>query len=237
MHWQKALARAADRVGLVVAKAPGPRTLPRALGDVFRALAIDCVIDVGANGGQYGEMLRRHAGFEGRIASVEPASAAFARLKAACAPDDRWQAFNYALGDHDGESTLHIGSNDVFNSLHELNDYGAELFSEATAGAETVAVRRLDAVFDQLAGGCSCVFLKCDTQGHDLAVLSGLGDRAVLGLQVELSFVPIYDEIPDWLTVENALRLRGFGPVDYFPVNRAADGLSLLEADGVFVRA
>ena len=97
-------------------------------------------------------------------------------------------------------------------------------------------MRRLDAVFDELTATCSRVFLKCDTQGHDLAVLNGLGDRTLFGVQVELSFVPIYDEIPGWLQVEDALRRREFAPVDYFPVNRAADGLTLLEADGVFVR-
>src|SRR5436190_1284277 len=51
-------ARALQRAGWVLMRTPAQGTLARHLRDVFSALEIDCVIDVGANEGQYARLLR-----------------------------------------------------------------------------------------------------------------------------------------------------------------------------------
>src|SRR5579864_4151395 len=67
------------------------------LGQLLRLFEVNCLIDVGANAGQYGAMLRK-AGYQGRIASFEPVSDTFAELARQAAADPDWRTFKYALG-------------------------------------------------------------------------------------------------------------------------------------------
>jgi hypothetical protein len=121
--------------------------------------------------------------------------------------------------------------------VHKLNAYAAERFGTTEIGTEQVTVHRLDSVFDELVAGHEQVFLKVDTQGHDLAVVEGLGSRAVSGIQLELSFIPVYDGTPRFSEVTEVLASRGYLPAAFFPVSWAEDELCLVEADGLFVRA
>ena len=93
---------------------------------------------------------------------------------------------------------------------HKLNAYAAERFGTTEIGTEQVTVHRLDSVFDELVAGHEHVFLKVDTQGHDLAVVEGLGRRAVSGIQLELSFIPVYDGTPRFSEVTEALVSRAW---------------------------
>jgi FkbM family methyltransferase len=229
-------ARTLRRAGLVVSRTPPAGSLPRKLRELFAALDVSCVIDVGANKGQYARMLREEVGFTGRIASVEPARGPFRTLTDAMSGDPDWSGFPLALGAREEQAVLHTASIDEFSSMHTLNAYASERFGPTEVGTETITVRRLDSVFDELVAGHERVFLKSDTQGHDLAVVEGLGDRAVAGIQVELSFIPVYDEMPGFVEVIEALASRGYGPTAFFPVSRAEDGLRLVEADGLFIR-
>jgi FkbM family methyltransferase len=232
---KRRIARGLQRSGFVVTRTPGAGTLARHLREVFSVVDVDCVIDVGANRGQFGQMLRAEVGFRGRIASVEPSPSIFEELIVVTADDPAWLTFNFGLGDVSGEAILHTHEADDFNSLHALNDYGAKRFDLHEVGTEPIVVHRLDAVFDQLAGDCSRVFLKCDTQGHDLSVLAGLGDRTIVGLQLELSFIGIYEGAPGHLEALAEVGRLGYTPSGFFPITRHSDGLALVEADGVFV--
>ena len=68
---------------------------------------VDVVVDVGANAGQYGTMLRE-LGFEGRLVSLEPVAEAFAELAGLAAADGAWEAVCVAASDVDGEITLNV---------------------------------------------------------------------------------------------------------------------------------
>ena len=61
--------------------------------DFLQSRSVDCVLDVGANEGQFGRWLRNH-GYSGRIISFEPISAAYQLLLAEAAGDVSWEARN-----------------------------------------------------------------------------------------------------------------------------------------------
>jgi hypothetical protein len=73
--------------------------------DVFQKLSINCVIDVGANHGQYGATLRA-LGYKGWIVSVEPVQSSFDQLVKLAVSDASWKTLRYALGAANGQSEI-----------------------------------------------------------------------------------------------------------------------------------
>jgi hypothetical protein len=57
-----------------------------------------------------------------------------------------------------------------------------------------------------------CGFLKLDTQGYDLEVVRGAQNilSGILALQTELSFIQIYENMPNYHTVIEELNQLGF---------------------------
>ena len=93
------LRRAALRVGLDVQRADS--TAPACLGQLLRRRGVNCVLDVGADHGEYGRRLRRF-GYEGELCSFEPLPAVYRSLARHTARDPRWSVRNIALGAKDG---------------------------------------------------------------------------------------------------------------------------------------
>lgn len=63
-------------------------------------------------------------------------------------------------------------------------------------------------------------FIKLDTQGSELAVLEGAGDvlaRSVFGLEIEVEFLPLYENQPLFADVDAFVRGRGFQLFDLLP--------------------
>jgi len=193
------------------------------LRSVLESHRIDHVLDVGANTGQFGRMLR--SVYSGRISSFEPVSKSFQELTAKIGPDRDWRAYNFALGSSEGTQTIHVSASTVFSSLLKSNDYCASKFGERSVGTreELIQIRRLDAVLDELVadGAHRNIFLKLDTQGFDTEVFKGLGSRLgdVRVLQSEISLIPIYDNMPHWTESIALYEGAGFGVVGMFPVN------------------
>ena len=232
--------RVARRVGVDLAPTRAQATLSTHLLRVFETLRIDGVLDVGAHRGEYGQALRR-IGFRGSIVSFEPAAAEYTALAGVASRDGAWRTHRLALSDRDDVATLHVASGTTFSSLHELAPRAARLFPGLHfQGDETVPARRLDGFLAEASAGLdhSRLFLKTDTQGHDLRVLEGAGgilDR-ILAVQAEASVLPLYDGVPALPEFLVRLRELGFTPSGIFPVTREADGLRLVEVDVVAVR-
>src|SRR6185436_10798665 len=176
--------------------------LPGHLRDILTKLQINCVIDVGANVGQYGLMLRR-IGYQGRIVSIEPTRESFETLSETAEDDPDWMTLNTACGNQDGTMSINIFAESHINSLLHPSPNIAALASRPIQRTDTVTVKRLESIMGDALIGIDepHVFLKTDTQGFDLDVLRGVGEliNQVKGLQSEISVIPLYVGAPDYL--------------------------------------
>ena len=210
----------------------------------FRALLelhdIDLVIDVGANQGQFAQLIRR-LGYRGEIVSFEPLPRYREQLSALAAADQHWRVMPIALGREAAELELHVYQDDSFSSLHAINQAGQARFSALVTpvGVVRVPVRRLDEMRKEIGLDPSRrVLLKTDTQGHDLAVLEGALDtlghtQAVI---TEIAFEPIYADVPVFAELAGWLRARGFVTAGLFPISHHPQDLAVIEMDCAFTR-
>lgn len=208
---------------------------------VLEASGVNCVIDVGANVGQYGEGLRK-AGYAGRIVSFEPVAAIFEELAHKASGDPEWVCHPFALGSQDRVQPMNVMTSSVFSSFLSTTQLAEERFTDQIPieRVEDVQVRRLDSLLHEIVAGLAAprIFLKMDTQGYDLEVFSGAGsslDR-VVGLQSELSLNPLYEGMPTFLDALGTYQKHGFRVTGFYPVSRDSSRLTLLEVDCVMVR-
>lgn len=100
-------------------------------------------------------------------------------------------------------------------------------------------VRRLNSASDEAVPRLSQprLMLKIDTQGFDLKVIQGLGQRmsTIVALQLELSFVPLYEGIPTLAESIGTLKDLGFQIVDFFPAARDSKDICAIECDCLMV--
>lgn len=210
------------------------------LASLLHELAIDTVVDVGANRGQFITTLRQ-LGYRRRIVAFEPHAASFAAVTELAQSDPQLEVHHLALGDADGALPLHVTQDTRFSSLHQPNTAARIRFGEMVAcdHVETVPVRTLDgltATLLQLPPNAR-ILLKSDTQGHDLAVLRGASTLLARALAVttEASVIPLYTQTPAYDEVFQFLREHGFAPSGLYPIAHDTD-LRLIELDCFFVR-
>jgi FkbM family methyltransferase len=168
-------------------------------------LEVSLVIDVGANRGLWVSDLRE-AGYQGRVASFEPDPSAHAALAARASADPAWTAYPIGLGASRGTVELRLTDDSHFNSFLPQ---GEPIEQTATRGVHLARVERLDEVLEVAPG--ERVFLKVDVQGYELPVLdgaSGILDR-VVGAQVEVNMIPLYEGQPSITQVISRLESDG----------------------------
>jgi FkbM family methyltransferase len=223
------------RFGLHVSLYPLANSLDRELSILLRLLEINCVLDVGAHRGEYGSRLRG-LGYRGRIVSFEPVGANFEVLRHRSQNDPSWTCYQYALGSLEETRAIGVRVGTDFTSFLPSNEAAQRRFGDKprVVSEEFVPVRRLDVLLDMCVQGIPVphVLLKCDTQGFDLEVVRGAAERIVeiVGLQMEMPTVPLYEGAPGMMEMIPVLSQLGFRIVGQFPVSRDRDR-SVIEFD------
>lgn len=200
---------------------------------------IDLVLDVGANVGQYAQMLRA-CGYQGRIVSFEPLASAHDTLLKLSKADALWDiAPRMALGAEEGEVEINVSANSVSSSIVGMLDMHVQSVPESRYVArERVSLRRLDNVVTPYLGNSRSILLKIDTQGFELQVLQGAQEllAKIKGLQLELSLVPLYEGETLYLDMINKINGLGFDLHGLFSTFTDVLSGRMLQADGVFFR-
>jgi len=210
------------------------------LGELLAHLEIDCVLDVGANVGQYHDFLRNKVLFDGPIVSFEPVSGHVAALRDKAKHDPHWHVEPYALGAQAGSLDINVMVSDQFSSFLEpdnsrIHDYDG---LNVLCRTETVAVKTVDAVLPELQArlGFKRPYLKLDTQGFDIEVLEGARQSlpGIRALQSEASVIGIYKGMPGYMDTIRYLGGKGFDITGLYPVSRDRS-LRLIEFDCVMI--
>lgn len=200
-------------------------------------------LDVGANRGQFRDLLRDEADFHGPIDSYEPEPGLARALLARSPADPRWRIHPVGLAAAEGHLDLHVTDFDQCTSFREPDPGQPAIYTELNRVGRTVQVpvRTLGGELARIASEDpeARLFLKLDTQGFDLEVLRGASPEAlrrVVVLQTEVSLVPIYQGAPRWLEALAACEALGFEVSGLFPVVRDPATGRIVEYDAVLVR-
>jgi FkbM family methyltransferase len=207
----------------------------------LRKLGIKSVIDVGANRGNFGSMLR-YIGYTGEIHSYEPPSHAYAMLKRATLGDAKWIVHDrMAIGAETGATKIRVAGNSYSSSILSPQPFFKEVvakelnMSVATVEEERVDVHRLDDVYRI---PDVPFMLKIDTEGFEDRVLDGataILPRTSLAC-IEMQLVPLYDGAATFDQIYPRLLAAGMKCVGLHKAFASHSLGKLLATDGIFVR-
>ena len=208
----------------------------------FAHFAVDCVFDVGANAGQYAKRLRTRVGYAGPIVSYEPIPELAAKIRTAAALERAWFVEELALDATENHATLNIFESNPFSSLHSASETAEQEFPKQLRLERRIEVNTATLASElgkyQAKLRFKRPFLKMDTQGHDLSVAIGAGDRLrdFVGLQSELAIQRLYADSPSYEEALEFYRRSGFELSALVP-NNLGHFPRLLEIDCIMFRA
>jgi FkbM family methyltransferase len=200
---------------------------------------IDMIFDIGANTGQFGELMYK-LGYKGRMVSFEPLQSAYDILLKNCTDIEGWEAAEKcAIGSEDGEIEMHISENSISSSALEMLD----VHTDAAPGSKYIStektkINKLDSVFDRYSKGSVNVLVKIDTQGYEENVLNGSHESIskIKGFHIEMSLVKLYEG--QALFEEIYKRITGYG-FEMFGIQPAfvnKESGRVLQVDATFFR-
>jgi FkbM family methyltransferase len=199
---------------------------------------IATVVDVGANTGQFGKLLRQSK-FAGRVHSVEPLRSAYDVLAGAAADDPLWTVQRAAVSAEPGTLTLNVSGNSVSSSVLPMLDTHATAAPSAQYVAqEEVPATTVDDILADQRLDPETTLLKIDVQGYERAVLDGAAKSlpALRGVRTEMSLVPLYEGQALMPEVIDLLAGYGFELWYVEPGFTEPTTRRLLQLDGVFFR-
>ena len=206
---------------------------------MLRTHNVNLIFDVGANAGQFGVLLRE-IGFDGKIISFEPLSDARENLLNISKNDPLWQiALQTAIGEENGEIEIQIAGNSQSSSVLDMLDTHVRAAPDSKyIGKEKVPLRKLDSIAPDYMDSNSIAFIKIDTQGYETQVMNGAKKlmSQIVGLQVEISLVPLYKGQCLFDEMLKKLKNDGFELWSISSVLSDPNTAQLLQVDATFFR-
>ena len=204
----------------------------------LKGMNIRTVLDIGANTGQFASQFHRLLP-DARLYSFEPLEDCYNALLKRMGRVSKFQAFNFALGDKNGQAQICRNDYTPSSSLLSMDELHKRAFPFTEhATTQEIEIRRLDDILDEL-DIVENVLVKIDVQGTEDKVIMGgeqLLSRASV-LIVETSFKPLYKDQPLFDGIYDLLRERGFEYAGSEHTIRNPNDGSILQCDSVFCKS
>ena len=235
------LRRGLRGLGWEVLRTKNANLEPQILKNILREAGVSIVLDVGANKGQFGDLVFG-AGFRGTLISFEAVPSVHEVLmEHAKSRNPSWViAPCSAIGSKRGRIEINIAGNSVSSSVLPMNN--AHLVAAPQSkyvGKETVDLERLDELATRFLPSVGEVLLKVDTQGYELEVLKGAAGllSRVSAMQLELSLTPLYDGAPTFTEMFSFVESIGYELFSLVPSFWDTRSGRLFQVDAFFIRA
>ncbi|MFN5133909.1 MAG: FkbM family methyltransferase [Chitinophagaceae bacterium] len=227
--------RTAKKMGIAIRRYPVPEY--KRLSKIFQYFDIDLLVDVGANTGQYAQLVRELQ-YKKQIVSFEPVKAAFEQLQKKSNADSLWEVHQTALASNTGASQIHVSANSFSSSILQM--LPAHLDAAPNSGytnTEIINLTTLDVFLKNYQHLPQNIFLKIDTQGYEWEVLKGAEEYLprITCLQLELSLTPLYQNEKTYGELMDYLIIKGFELYTLEPGFYNKDTGRLLQVDAIFV--
>ena len=200
---------------------------------------IDLIFDIGANEGQFAELIFK-MGYKGRIVSFEPLTSAYKILTQKSKKHINWVvAERCAIGEENGEIIIHISENTLSSSVLDILETHINAAPESVyRGEEKVKVFKLDTIGQDFIKDSKNIFLKIDTQGFEEKILKGANEflKNVKGLLVESSLVKLYEGQALFLQIYSMITSKGFELWGMEPAFVNKETGRMLQVDTIFFR-
>lgn len=213
------------------------------LRQLFQYLEIDIVYDIGANQGQYAEMLRKHVGYKGIIVSVEPIPEMVDELERKSKNDSKWHIEAIVISDTEGIHQFNVMNDRECSSLStrtfsETSAYEIQTRVDRTITVSGITLESLVNKWNTKYKHAKNSYLKLDTQGYDLQILNAARNviSQFAAFQSELSVKRLYESSTHLEVVLDAYRKFGFDVSTLVP-NNGGHFPDLIEIDCIMVRS
>ena len=169
------------------------------------------ILDVGANVGQFAVACTKI--FPGVVVhSFEPLPHCVEELKGNVARLPGVRVYAVALGEREGEATMHVNSHSHSSSILGLGERHRKAFPDAReVQTIKVPVSTLDRELKSVPLE-DPILLKLDVQGYEVQVLEGAAEtlKKVDYVLLEASFRPLYEGEKTFLDIARMMEARGF---------------------------
>jgi len=203
----------------------------------LKTLGIKTILDIGANTGEFSKEMR--ALFpDAEIYAFEPLKDCFNVMNTKMGQDLKFHPYNIALGETNGESVIQRSSFHPSSSLRKMAQLHKELYPKTKDSfEEKIQIARLDDIVKDIPLKTP-MFIKMDVQGFEDSVIKGGTEtiKKASVLQVETSFVPLYENQPLFGDIHTQLQALGFSYRGTSAIHRNPKTGELLYQDSIFVR-
>lgn len=199
---------------------------------------IKTVLDIGANTGQFAEMIRVVLP-DAMLYSFEPLEECYQGLLETMSKFERFKAFHVALSDQSGIAEMRKNEYSPSSSFLQMTDLHKRCFPYTkNEDIQKVSVQRLDDIAKQL-DLVQPILIKIDVQGLEGQVIKG-GKEIISQASVvitELSIEPLYENQAFFADIYQLLTELGFEYKGNYDQLLSPDDGSVLQVDGIFIKS